>query len=244
MKKFIRSIFQQFGYDIVKYKAPFVRGRTDRESFIREHKWLQAHQFKTIIDIGANEGQFADKMRILFPHAMIFAFEPLPQVFEKLKSNFIQDKAFEAINLGLGETEGILEFWENEYSPSSSFLRLTDTHKENFEEARLEQKVEVKIDRLDQVFADRELQPPLLIKIDVQGFEDRVIKGGGQTIRKAEMIISEISFTALYKDQPLFSDIFNLLGNLGFYFAGQFDQINSPESQKPLQADGIFLKKA
>src|SRR6516162_7256606 len=85
MKKIIRSFFQQFGYDIVKYRPPFVRGRTDREGFIAEHKWLQAYHFNTIIDINANEGQFSDKMRILFPHAMIFAFEPLPMVFERLK---------------------------------------------------------------------------------------------------------------------------------------------------------------
>src|SRR5215470_15392328 len=124
MKKFIRSILQQFGYDIVKYRPPFVRGGTNKESFIEEHKWLRGYQFKTIIDIGANEGQFADKMRILFPQAMLYAFEPLPQVFDRLKSNFNQDNAFEAINLGLGENEGTLEFWENEYSPSSSFLRL------------------------------------------------------------------------------------------------------------------------
>ena len=216
----------------------------DKEGFIAEHKWLQLHQFKTIIDIGANEGQFADKMRLLFPQAMIYAFEPLPKVYDRLKSNFNQDNSFEAINLGLGENQGILEFWENEYSPSSSFLRLTDTHKENFEEARIEKKVEVKIDTLDHVFADREILSPSLIKIDVQGFEDKVIKGAVQTIRKADMIICEISFTELYQGQPLFEGIFNLLKGQGFYFAGQMDQINSPETQKPLQADGIFLKKA
>jgi FkbM family methyltransferase len=244
MKKFIRSILQQLGYDIVKYKPPFVRGRMDRDSFLTEHKWVQLYQFKTIIDIGANEGQFADKMRLLFPQAMIYAFEPLPQVYDRLKANFNQDNAFEAINVGLGENQGILEFWENEYSPSSSFLRLTDTLKENLEEASIEKKVEVKIDTLDHVFADRTIQFPLLIKMDVQGFEDKVIKGAGQTIRKADMIICEISFTELYKGQPLFEDIFELLGEQGFYFAGQMDQISSPETQKPLQADGIFLKKA
>jgi FkbM family methyltransferase len=174
---------------------------------------------------------------------MIYGFEPLPQVFERLKSNFSQDHAFEAINLGLGEQEGMLEFWENDYSPSSSFLRLTDTHRENFEEATVEKKVNVKIDKLDRVFETKEFQHPLLVKIDVQGFEDRVIKGGENTIRKAEMVICELSFTELYKGQPLFADIFRQLQDLGFYFAGQMDQISAPDTQQPLQADGIFLKK-
>ena len=56
-----------------------------------EYRWLHNFHFKTIIDIGANEGQFSDKMRILFPEAEIFAFEPLPEVFERLKSNFSRD---------------------------------------------------------------------------------------------------------------------------------------------------------
>ena len=43
-----------------------------------EYKWLEAYKFGSIIDVGANEGQFSDRMRILFPDADLFAFEPLP----------------------------------------------------------------------------------------------------------------------------------------------------------------------
>ena len=51
------------------------------------------------------------------------------------------------------------------------------------------------------------LKPNLLVKIDTQGFEDRVIRGGEQTIKKASIVVVEVSFTKLYEHQPLFSDL-------------------------------------
>ncbi len=243
MRKFIRRLAQRFGYDIVKYKPPFVRGKLDRDSVLVEHRWLQAYGFQSIIDIGANEGQFSDRMRILFPEAKIYAFEPLPGVCESLRKNFAGDSNFEAFNCGLGEQEGSIEFWENEYSPSSSFLRLSTAHKENFEHAVGEKRVEVSVRRLDQVLSGRILKGPLMVKIDVQGFEDKVIRGGEAVLSGAALIICELSFRELYKGQPLFASIYRQLTGLGFRFAGHLDQIASPETHEPLQADGIFIKE-
>src|ERR1022692_3664060 len=135
MRKKIRLFLQKFGYDIVKYHPQFTRGKIDKESFLSEFKWLQQYQFKSIIDVGANEGQFSDKIRVLFPDAQIYAFEPLPDVYEKLNNNFQRDNKFRAINLGLGIDQGQFEFEQNEYSPSSSFLSLTDSHINAFEQA-------------------------------------------------------------------------------------------------------------
>src|SRR5882724_7629055 len=244
MKKIIRSFLQQFGYDIIKYKAPFIRDKVDKISFQREYKWLQDYNFKSIIDIGANQGQFSDKMRILFPRATIYAFEPLPGVFEKLKTNFAADKLFKSFNLGLGDSEGELEFWENEYSPSSSFLNMAELHKNNFEEAVESRKVTVLVDTLDHIFVAENFAQPLLIKLDVQGFEDKVIRGGINTLQKASVIICELSFVQLYKGQSLFAELFEEFRRMGFDYAGSMEQLRSPESNQILQADGILIKQS
>jgi hypothetical protein len=83
---------------------------------------------------------------------------------------------------------------------------------------------------------------PILIKIDVQGFEDKVIAGGADTIKKAKVIIIEVTFKELYTDQPLFHDIYEMLSKLGFTYHGNFDQLPSPVTGEILQADAIFIK--
>lgn len=242
MKNFIRFLFQRFGYDIVRYHPPFIRGKTDKASIENEYKWLKEFKFMTIIDIGANEGQFADKIRLLFPNAYIYAFEPLPSVFEKLKDNFKEDKKFTAVNLGLGEQKSVLPLNENEYSPSSSFLNLTDVHTKNFEEAVKTKELNVNVEKLDEVFTAKQIELPLLVKIDVQGFEDKVIRGGINTLQKASVIICELSFVELYKGQALFEDILHLITQMGFKYAGSIEQLRAPETNRILQADGIFIK--
>ena len=243
MRKYIRSFLQLFGYDIVKYKPRYARGKLDEAGLKAEYKWLLQYGFKTIIDVGANEGQFSDRIRILFPDAFIHAFEPLPIVFQTLEKNFENDQKFKAYNLGLGENKEELELYENEYSPSSSFLKLTASMADNFENAIKTKKVTVFADRMDQLFSSQKIDSPLLIKIDVQGFEDKVISGGTGTLQKAQVIICELSFVGLYEGQLLFGDLYEKFKELGFVFAGVVEQVKSPETNQVLQADGIFIKQ-
>lgn len=242
MRKFIRSIFQQFGYDLIKYRPPYIRGKIDTDELVKTFRWLQDFDFKTIMDVGANEGQFSDKIRALFPDTVIYAFEPLPGIANKLKGNFKNDNKFFVYNLGLGEEKGEMEMFENEYSPSSSFLHSAPSLTANFEDAAQTQRVTVSTDRLDDVFGEKHFELPLLVKIDVQGAEDKVIVGGINTLSKAQMIICELSFSELYLGQPLFSDLYEQFRELGFSFAGVIEQLRAPETNRILQADGIFIK--
>jgi len=243
MKEMIRSLLQRLGYDIVKYKPSFVRNKMDKGAMWQEFQWMRQYQFATIIDIGANEGQFSDKMRILFPDAFIYAFEPLPGVFNALNRNFSSDSHFKSFNLGLGDHKGEFEFSENEYSPSSSFLNMSQNHISHFEEAVKTNRVKVSVEKLDDVFQQMTVQDPLLIKMDVQGFEDKVISGGLETLSVARMIICELSFVELYSGQPLFENIYNKLSGLGFVYAGNIEQLRSPQTNQILQGDGIFIKQ-
>ncbi|RFM26494.1 FkbM family methyltransferase [Deminuibacter soli] len=243
MKELIRKFLQRFGYDIVKYNRPFVPGEISRESVEQELKWLKAYQFAAVVDIGANDGQFSEKMRLLLPDAFIYAFEPIPQSFQQLQQHFRNDNKFKAFNVALGETAGELQLFQNEYTPSSSLLPMADAHISNFDTAVKTQQISVKIEQLDAVLDTAALQQPLLVKIDVQGYEDKVINGGGHVLKQATMIICELSFVELYKGQLLFADIVEKLKQLGFRYAGSLEQLRSPETNQVLQADGIFVRQ-
>lgn len=239
---FIRKMLQKVGYDIVKYHQTYFAGHFDEENLQGEYPWLKEFGFKTILDIGANEGQFADKMHALFPKTKIYSFEPIPEAFTQLEKNFKNVPEIEGVNLALGDSTGEITFNVNESSASSSFLHLAETHTKSFDFAVKTNPIQVKVDTLDNVMNQKQIQLPMLIKIDVQGFEDKVIKGGINTLKKADMIICEVSFTELYKDQLLFDDTYKVFKDLGFSYAGSTEQLRSPDNNRILQADAIFIK--
>ena len=102
----------------------------------------------------------------------------------------------------------------------------------------------VAIKRLDDVTGNLDLAKNILIKIDVQGFEDRVIAGGLKTIQIAKLLIVETSFESLYDDQPLFDTIYEMVKRMGFAYHGNlnFSQLSNPIDGNILQADAIFIK--
>ena len=75
---------------------------------------------------------------------------------------------------------------------------------------------EVKTIRLDKLVEEENLRPPNLVKIDVQGFEDRVLAGGAETIAKAERMVIEASLRQIYKDQVMLPQLLARLVEMGF----------------------------
>ena len=227
-KKIIKFMFRVMGYEISRKLKP-------------DYTWLKELNIKTIIDIGANDGQYAIKMRKIFPQAKIFSFEPVKKCFLKLEENFNADKNFKAFNIALGERPGKAQINRNEFTPASSILKVADLLKQHFSYAIASEVEDIKIEKLDDVISDSDLLSPIMIKIDVQGFEDKVIKGGVETIKSAKIIIIETSFRELYEGQPLFDNIYKYLTDLGFIYHGSVGQIKSNEDRRVLQEDSVFV---
>jgi len=206
--------------------------------------WLHALNIQTVIDIGANTGLFARTINLVLPDAQIYSFEPIPECFEKLKQEMQHVKNFAAFNFGIGEYPGQLEFEQNEYSLSSSFLKMNNLHKEEFPQTKNSKLISLQIEPLDSIAEKILLHKPILIKIDTQGYEDRVLIGGEKTIKNAKVVIIETSFAELYKGQPLFNDIYNKLVGWGFSYSGALEQLHSPTTGQCLQEDSIFLKNS
>lgn len=215
----------------------------EMKSFKEAHKWMMDYQFESIIDIGANVGQFGKKIRQYFPTAHLYSFEPIPFVCEELKLNFKDDPNFTAINVGVGDSDGKTKFHMNLFSDSSSMLEIAELHTKNFPYTKDEIEIEVEVKKLDNCFKVDELKKPYLVKIDVQGFEEQVINGGLDVISNAEMVITESSYKELYKGQSLFDTLYDKLKAMGFDFAGNLEQMESAFNGEPLQGDAIFIKR-
>ena len=90
-KNFIRKAFNVIGLDIRKAKS-------DQKTV-----WLESFDIKTVIDVGANIGQFANDARKLYPDAAIYSFEPLPGPYSELLVNTRSFTKFNSYNLALGD---------------------------------------------------------------------------------------------------------------------------------------------
>lgn len=205
-------------------------------------KWFKTCGFKTIIDVGANSGPFAFAARVFLPEAAIYAFEPLPDCYGRLLNNLNPFGNFTAYQTAIGDQNGQMAIWKSDFSESSSILPMGELHKQAFPNTANMQAVNVPISRLDDFLERMSLVPPVLLKIDVQGYEDKVIGGAAKTLEKMNWVMIEMSFQPLYEGQPLFDDIYQSLISRGFKFAGNLEALFSPLDGSILQSDGIFYR--
>ncbi|MBI5512292.1 MAG: FkbM family methyltransferase [Deltaproteobacteria bacterium] len=208
----------------------------------RERRWLRDLGVRTALDIGANTGQFARELRELYPNAMVYSFEPLPDCHEALTRAFRGDPRFRAFNVALGDARGEVTMHRSAWSPSSSLLAMGESHKRAFPHTSEERPQVVKCERLDDLASELVLEAPLLVKMDVQGFEDRVLAGGPEVFKRASVVLTEMSVEPLYEGQVLFDGLYRALVDLGFRYRGNLNQLHSPEDGRVLQVDGIFTR--
>lgn len=208
----------------------------------KQKLWMKELNVKTILDIGANTGQFAATARNIFPNAGIYSFEPLPNCYAAIKENFKDDKNVTVFPFALGDKEEVVEINENDFSPSSSLLDMLDLHKEALPVTAKHHKISIQVKRLDDFEKEIVLQKPVLIKMDVQGYENKVIAGGEKILNDADFLIIELSFVPLYDKQPLFDDIYMLLKNKGFELRGCYNAFTNIKTGAVLQSDGFFVK--
>ena len=237
MRQFLRTIVKRplnlLGLDLVRYNPRYSLG---------EYAYVASLDITTVIDVGAHTGEFARMIKTILPRAAIFSFEPLKAEFASLQQQMKDGAGFVAFNCALGDRDETVEIFRSSYAQSSSLRQMTQLHKDAFPVSAGHTVERVAVKRLDDVLRDFELQREILIKIDVQGYEDKVIAGATETIEKAKAIIVEVSFRELYDGQPLFESIFELLSAKGFKFFGNLYQLLSPVDGAPLQADALFVK--
>jgi hypothetical protein len=120
---------------------------------------------------------------------------------------------------------------------------MTDLHREAFPQSGKETSEEITIRRLDDVLATVKIDREILLKLDVQGYEDKVLAGGPDLLSKARVIVIEVSFRRLYEGQPLFDDIYAKLRSQGFAYQGNLYQLLDNRDGSVVQADAVFLRE-
>lgn len=205
--------------------------------------WLRDTQnIRTVIDIGAHNGEFAAFLSGYFKPSATYVFEPLASCAPALREKAASIPNFHVFDAALSDYSGQGRLYQNSYAPATSLLQVSEVSKSEFPETSGETPTLVRIARLDDQLDPDSLERNILIKIDIQGFEDRAIRGGRRVFSAAKCVLIEMAFVPMYEGQPLFGEVHPLLVMLGFRFAGIKNQIDSPRSGQPLFAHCLYIR--
>lgn len=198
--------------------------------------WSRA---RTLLDIGANKGQFSLAFRSLKPGARIIAFEPLPEAADRFTRVFHGDERVSLHRLALAEANGRKQFHVADRQDSSSLLAPGQGQHQAYKVGP-SALIEVEVRRLDQVIDPADLAGPVMMKIDVQGGELAVLKGCS-FLDRIEEIYVELSFVELYDGQPLIDEVYGYLIEQGFRLRGTFNQ-SVTRQFGATQVDCLFVR--
>ncbi|MDR3468652.1 MAG: FkbM family methyltransferase [Xanthobacteraceae bacterium] len=217
------------------------RALTRRVAPSIEHAAALRHlRFRTIVDIGANRGQFALFARLLNPSAAIIVFEPLEAPRAVLTELLGADPRVRCHGVAVGALSHDATFFVTAKDDSSSLLPVADRQREIFGTVE-SSTATVPVRRLSQVVSPSDLEEPSLLKIDVQGSELDVLRGSEDLLGRFAAIYVECSYLPLYQNQALAKDVISWLEERGFVLGGVFNQHDHP-GVGPVQADFLFLR--
>lgn len=223
--QWVRSFVRARGFDIVWYR-PLT-------------KVLAHHGINVVLDVGANQGQFAIELRRQGYRDRLISFEPQTDVFQLLQNRARGDATWQTVNIGLGEKDGELEmniFAVSDYGSMLQPVATVDT-------PALIERRRVPVRRLDSVWSEY-CKPGdnVFLKLDVQGYEKMVVDGAAGCLDRIAGIQMEMSITPLYEAQLDWEEMLRFMRAKGFDLwkieKGTWDPATGRESE----LDGIFFR--
>lgn len=235
-KKLVKSFFRGCGFDLVKL-SPACHPLAQRKQL------LKYFSIDTVIDVGANNGQFALQLRNeLNYRGRIVSFEPLKDAYAEMEKHAARDDSWKVFNAALGDSvgESLINIAGN--STSSSLLEMLPKHIESAPASKYVGTEVISVKTLDSVFGD--ICGPsdsIYLKIDTQGFESKVLKGALGSLPRVKLIQMEMTLVPLYQNEVTFTGMYNYMVELGFDLIGVEQGFAEVESGRLLQLDGTFL---
>jgi len=206
-EKFINPLLSKcLGFRVIRSYPSFdeVRNRLVKELGI-----------ECAIDGGANLGQWAMRLREHNKSIKIFSFEPVSFTFAQLSKNSAEDTRWEVANYALGEFEVLSKINLSDNSSMSASIKDPLFHIEVYPSVKFENFETIQVIRLD---ASRIVDEPgpLLLKLDVQGFEHEALKGAGKILSRVALVEIETSFREMYAGELKHTDLIAWLEGQGF----------------------------
>jgi FkbM family methyltransferase len=150
---------------------------------------MRRYRHGTYIDIGANIGMTTIPLARQYEWDF-YAFEPEPTVYRRLRCNLVRngvDAKVQSFNMALSDRQGPTSIKRALCNQGDNWLAIgRDDHQTDVWDD-----VPITADTLDSILGAKNLSPPIVVKIDTQGAEPLVVKGGQDVLSRAELIAME-----------------------------------------------------
>ncbi|MGN6267196.1 MAG: FkbM family methyltransferase [Ginsengibacter sp.] len=194
------------------------------------------------VDIGSNVGLFSlVASKIVGANGFVHSFEPTPQTFARLQKNialngFINIKAK---NIGLSDEKGKLDLQisENGFDAWNTFAK-----KEN---KRFQHKVSIEVSTIDDELTEIDKSRISFMKIDVEGWEKFVLKGGTSFFRNySPVVMVEFTETNTFDAGYFVQEIYDIMVEFGYrWFRNKNGQLIPEEKKLRYRYDNLVAKK-
>lgn len=233
LSKALKSCRTPLGRRALKYRTS--------PSFEHRDLLLSLGPMNTVVDVGANTGQFAMISLLSYPNAHIHSFEPLKRPADTFRQVLAHEPRVTLRQFALGSTPSRASMHVTARDDSSSLLQ-PGLQTEIFAGTNEVRTEEIEVMRLTDVLSQDKIQKPALLKIDVQGFEAEVLKGCEAVLHLFDWIYCEVSFVELYNGQALAGEIVDWLNKRGFTLAGAETDQEMKRNGRSVQADLLFAR--
>lgn len=198
-----------------------------------------SHDYRSIIDVGANRGQFALLAARRFPNASLTCFEPQARPRRILSHVMADHPRVRLVDHALAASSGTSVLHITHADDSSSLLQTTKLQVDTFPGTHVVDQLPVTTTRLDELSYLDDLDRPTLLKIDVQGTELEVLTGARRMLDRVDSVLVECSFVELYEGQALADEVISFLHGHGFRLAHMVAPTLADDG-RIVQADMVF----
>lgn len=237
LRRAVRQFAQRAGYDINYYDAS-----NSHEAALAA--MIRHHQVTLVLDVGANCGQYGRKVRKIGYAGRIISFEPLPMAYQQLCREAERDELWTvAPRLAIADYDGEIEInvaGDGGASSSALFvLPIVAVVEPNT--AYIGREI-VPCKKLDSVAEGFQTAGSILLKLDVQGFEGRVLDGAPKLLRRVQGVQLEMSLVPLYERADNWMALTLRLQDLGFELWSVGPAFTDNRSGRMLACDGFFFR--
>jgi FkbM family methyltransferase len=238
--KSVTEMASKRGYEII----PFWK-MADRPLIDHLRRVFAQYGIDTVIDVGANKGQFHDLVRneVGF-RGQIHSFEPVSGYVQGLERKAIGDSEWKVHPYALGSEPGTAEINVTQSPGLNSFLApRTDVVAGFWNDDSITHVEKVTIRTLDEVMADEGIdcsRQGVYLKLDTQGFDLEVIKGASRSIGGIRGLQTEASIRPIYHGMPTYDETIQKLNELGFALSGMFP-VTSDAALRLVELDFVFI---
>lgn len=238
MKRAVIKVLQGMGWELHRFNAR-------SSQWARIQRLLSTSKISAVLDVGANNGQYARKLRDTGFKGRIISFEPLSSVHPVLCNSAKSDPLWViAPPMAIGSNDGLIDINISRNSQSSSVLEILSTHTNAAPESNYIASETVRLTRLDSIASGfLQSQDIIFLKVDVQGFESQVIGGAKDLMPRVKGVQLELSFVPLYEGQVLAYSMISYMRDLGFNLWSLIPSFLDNQTGQFLQADGIFIRE-